>query len=88
MQAIAATDGLGAIAPYFIDAADTAPADGRDYWPRGGLTVTTFRNSHLSYLLTWYGLALRVAYGAWRVAADERRVRLRYRRSSQSKGDS
>ena len=88
VQAIAAKDGLGAIAPYFIDAADTAPADGRDHWPRGGLTVTTFRNSHLSYLLTWYGLALLVAYGAWRVAADERRVRLRYRRSSQSKGDS
>ena len=88
VQAIAAKDGLGAIAPYFIDAADTAPADGRDHWPRGGLTVTTFRNSHLSYLLTWYGLALLVAYGAWRVAVDERRVRLRYQGASQSARDS
>ena len=88
MQAIAAAGQFGAVARYFIDAADTAPADGRDHWPRGGLTVTAFRNSHLSYLLTWYGLALLVAYGAWRVVADERRVRLRYRGSLQSKGDS
>ena len=58
--------------------AGKAPA--RDY-PVGGLTVVQFPNNHMSYLLTWYGLALLVAYGAWRVAAHERRVRRRYRES-------
>ncbi len=81
VAAIAGARHLHGAAPYFIDAADTAPADGRDHWPRGGLTVTAFRNSHMSYLLTWYGLALLVAYGAWHVAADERRVRRRHRGS-------
>lgn len=75
VAAIATARGLGTAAPYFIDAADSAPADGRDHWPRGGLTVTSFRNSHMSYLLTWYGLALLVAYAAWWVVVDERRVR-------------
>lgn len=26
--------------------------------PIGGLTVVTFRNSHLVYALTWYALAI------------------------------
>jgi surfeit locus 1 family protein len=43
------------VAPYFIDA-DAAPNPGG--WPVGGLTVVHFRNSHLSYALTWYALAL------------------------------
>lgn len=84
VQAIAAAGGFGVVAPYFIDAADTAPADGQDHWPRGGLTATTFRNSHLSYLLTWYGLALLVLVGAGYVVADERRVRRQFRESAQS----
>jgi surfeit locus 1 family protein len=43
------------VAPYFIDA-DASPD--ASAWPVGGLTVVHFRNSHLSYALTWYGLAL------------------------------
>lgn len=51
-QAIAATLGLPDAAPYFIDA-DRA-GEGQ---PIGGLTVIAFRNSHLSYALTWFAMA-------------------------------
>ena len=50
--AIAVKRGLENVAPYFIDA--TAPRAG---WPRGGLTVVRFRNNHLGYAFTWFGLA-------------------------------
>ena len=60
VAAIAAARGLGPIAPYFVDA-DATPNPGG--WPRGGLTQVRFRNSHLSYALTWYGLAILVAVG-------------------------
>jgi len=41
--------------PYFIDSDHYgAPTD----WPRGGLTILKFRNSHLSYAVTWYAMAL------------------------------
>ena len=47
--------GLDRTAPYFVDA-DATPNPGG--WPRGGLTVIQFRNNHLSYALTWFGLAV------------------------------
>jgi len=59
---IAAAKHLGQVAPYFIDASE--PKSG---WPRGGLTVVRFHNSHLVYALTWFGLAALVALMAWRV---------------------
>lgn len=62
VAAIAAARHLGPVAPYFVDA--SAPTSG---WPRGGLTVVRFHNSHLVYALTWFGLALLVAIMAWRV---------------------
>lgn len=43
-------------------------------WPRAGLTVTHFRNSHLSYALTWFALALMSAAAAGYVAWDARRA--------------
>lgn len=49
------TAGVGATAPFFIDADPGGPPDS---YPRGGLTVIKFRNSHLSYALTWYAMAL------------------------------
>lgn len=55
--AIAAARGLTGVAPYFVDA-ETSSVDG---WPRGGLTVVTFRNSHLVYALTWFTLAAMLA---------------------------
>ena len=54
---IASTRGLTDVAPYFVD----AEASGVDGWPRGGLTVVTFRNSHLVYALTWFTLAAMLA---------------------------
>lgn len=43
--------------------------------PMPGLTVVSFTNNHLSYLLTWYGLALLVAFAGWLVWRDFRRRR-------------
>lgn len=64
VAAIARTRDLtGAVAPYFIDADAASSHNG---WPRGGLTVVRFSNSHLAYALTWFALAGLTAFGAWR----------------------
>ena len=63
VEAIAQARGVtGPVAAYFIDAAD----DGQGGWPRGGLTVQRFSNSHLVYALTWFALAGLCMFGAWR----------------------
>jgi len=65
----------GPVAAYFIDADATPNSDG---WPRGGLTVVRFANSHLVYALTWFGLALMSAAGFvlfWREEKRRRAVR-------------
>jgi len=70
VAAIAAAKRLGPVAPYFIDADATANPGG---YPVGGLTVVTFRNSHLSYALTWFGLAILTGVGLvilWRGGRD------------------
>ena len=46
---------LPAALPYFVDADYLSPAGTA---PRGGLTIVSFRNSHLSYALTWYAMAV------------------------------
>lgn len=62
VTAIADTRQLsGPVAPYFIDA-DATPNPGG--FPVGGLTVVSFRNSHLTYALTWFGLCLLSLVGA------------------------
>ncbi|HEV7270239.1 SURF1 family protein [Pseudoxanthomonas sp.] len=60
------------VAPFFIDA-DRDPAVRE--WPRGGMTVVTFRDSHLSYALTWFGMALLTLVGGGLLVASERRLR-------------
>ncbi|OWV84133.1 hypothetical protein ATY78_05330 [Rhizobium sp. R635] len=57
VAAIAEKRGIGAVAPYFIDA-DATPNPGG--LPVGGLTVIHFPNNHLVYAITWYGLAAMV----------------------------
>lgn len=57
VAAIVAKRGLADAAPFFVD----ADAIAGDAWPRGGLTVVSFRNSHLVYALTWFGLAAMLA---------------------------
>ena len=58
---IAAADGIRLAAPVVIDA-DATPNPGG--WPRGGQTVVEFRNQHLSYAVTWFGLAA-CLLGVW-----------------------
>lgn len=72
VAAIAARRDLTSVAPYFIDA-DASPNPGR--WPRGGLTVIRFANSHLVYALTWFGMALLTLVGLWLFLRDSRRNR-------------
>jgi len=60
VAAIAQARGLSDVAPFFIDA--EAGADPGEY-PRGGLTIVRFRNVHLLYALTWFGLAALSAGG-------------------------
>ena len=55
LKAIAATDHVSLTAPVVIEA-DAIPNSGG--WPLGGQTVVDFPNSHLSYALTWFGLAM------------------------------
>ncbi len=54
-------------------AADGATGESASNAPVGGLTVISFRNTHLTYAITWYGLALMVVVGAWIVIREERR---------------
>lgn len=72
VAAIAARRDLTRVAPYFIDA-DASPNPGG--WPRGGLTVIRFANSHLVYALTWFGMALLTLVGLWLFLRDSRRNR-------------
>ncbi len=74
VDAIAEATGLPTpVAPFFIDAADEIPlhtnavdrakSSGDDAaavggFPRAGLTVVKFRNTHLVYAITWFALAL------------------------------
>lgn len=62
VAAIASSQGLTDVAPYFIDA-DATPNPGG--LPVGGLTIVSFRNSHLVYALTWYALAAMSVAGAY-----------------------
>ena len=55
VAAIARARGVSGAAPFFIDA-DATPNPGG--LPVGGLTVVHFRNAHLVYALTWFGLAV------------------------------
>lgn len=63
IQALAAVNKLNKVAPFFID--QQTPANGTaSPWPRAGLTIVNFRNTHLSYALTWFALA---ALSAWAI---------------------
>jgi surfeit locus 1 family protein len=55
LPAMAAADGLGRVAPFYIDA-DAATNPGG--WPKGGVTPLALPNDHLQYALTWFSLAV------------------------------
>lgn len=85
VTAIAQALQLTRAAPFFVDAGmpdpqGTAPAElpptaRGSVWPRQGLTVVHFSNSHLVYAITWFGLAFMVVGAAVVVARYERRLR-------------
>lgn len=54
LAGMAAADGVTLLAPDLVEA-DATPNPGG--WPKGGQTVVSFRNQHLSYAVTWFGLA-------------------------------
>lgn len=62
VEGIAHNRHLTKVAPYFIDADETPNAGG---WPVGGLTVISFPNNHLVYVLTWFGMAALSIAGAF-----------------------
>lgn len=88
VPAIANARGLQRVAPYFVDAdaAANAAVGRQRSWPVGGLTVISFPNNHLVYLITWYLLALMVAAAAFYVGREEYRLR-RLARSGQDQSD-
>ncbi len=54
IKAIAASEHVSLAAPVVIEA-DATPNPGG--WPQGGQTVVDLPNNHLSYAITWFGLA-------------------------------
>jgi surfeit locus 1 family protein len=69
--AMAAALGVPDAAPFSLDAqAGDVPGG----WPQGGASLRNVANNHLSYALTWYGLALTLAgvfaVFAWRRLRD------------------
>ena len=71
--AMAQAQQLPLASPFFIDAGlpsgSGTPVASPNTWPRAGMTVIRFHNSHLVYALTWFGLAALTLFGArlvWR----------------------
>ena len=62
--AIAATKGVGPVAPFFVEQ-ESPPAPGG--LPQAGALKPFFPNNHLGYAFTWYGLAavLAVSFSVW-----------------------
>jgi cytochrome oxidase assembly protein ShyY1 len=55
---MAARNGWGAVAPFYIELERPAPPGGQ---PQPGRLTVTLRNEHLQYAITWFGLAAVVA---------------------------
>lgn len=76
VAAIAEARGLGATAPYFVDAEAGGevplPSAATAAQPVAGLTVLRFSDNHLIYAVTWFALAALALWGAWRVAREAR----------------
>lgn len=61
LKGIAAADHIALSQPDLVEADATANPGGL---PLGGQTVVSFRNQHLSYAVTWFGLAIGLL-GIW-----------------------
>ncbi|MBR1167814.1 SURF1 family protein [Bradyrhizobium sp. DASA03005] len=62
--AIASALGWGAVAPFYIDLEQPAPANGI---PRPGPLVVNLKDDHLQYAITWFTLAgaVLIAFAVW-----------------------
>ena len=67
IQQIAEARALKTVAPFYVDA-DATPNPGG--LPVGGKTMLVFPNSHLSYAITWYILAVMMVAAGWFVARN------------------
>jgi len=68
VAAMAQVQNLARTAPFFIDArlpGHSGNGAESEAWPRAGMTVIHFHNTHLVYALTWYALAAMVLGAAW-----------------------
>ena len=72
VAALSRDTGIDAEDDWFVDAAPDSSGT-RLPWPRAGLTRLEFRNTHLAYALTWYAMALALAFGIGYVIYLERR---------------
>jgi surfeit locus 1 family protein len=54
VKSMAAADHVNLVTDALVEA-DAAPNPGG--WPKGGQTQVTFRNEHLQYAVTWFGMA-------------------------------
>jgi len=63
-RAMAKELGWGEVAPFYIDQESPVPAGGV---PKPGPLKVQFKNDHLGYALTWFGLAagLTAVFGVW-----------------------
>ena len=77
VSAIAAARSLPAerVAPFFVDADQATSPGVAAGEPLGGLTVVRFRDSHLTYALTWFALAGLNLLGLWLLLSGERGLR-------------
>ncbi|HTT96430.1 MAG TPA: SURF1 family protein [Rhizomicrobium sp.] len=76
LNGIAKADDIVKLAAPVVIEADATPNPGG--WPKGGQTVVTFRNEHLQYAITWFGLAV-VLFGVY-IAYHISRGRLGFRK--------
>ena len=67
IQQIAEARALKTVAPFYVDADATANPGGL---PVGGKTMLVFPNSHLSYAITWYILAVMMVAAGWFVTRN------------------
>jgi surfeit locus 1 family protein len=72
-RAMAAARGWGEVAPFYVDQETPVPASGL---PRPAALQVNLRNHHLSYALTWFGLAATLigVFAAWVIARRRQAV--------------
>ena len=71
VAAIAAAEGWGSVAPFYVEQEAPVPPGGL---PQPGRLVARLRDEHLQYAITWYGLALvlLVVFSVWAFKSGRR----------------